>query len=88
MDDATRIRALQIFSAHNQECAIQFIDYVMEKFPFRISTIQTDRDHEFQAHFHWHVEDLGIQHVYIKPHSSTEKSNVPTERIRQSFINC
>jgi len=23
--------------------------------------------HEFQARFHWHLLDLGIDHVYIKP---------------------
>jgi hypothetical protein len=31
--------------------------------------IRTDRGHEFQAKFHWHVEDLGIRHDYIKPRS-------------------
>ena len=31
--------------------------------------IRTDRGHEFQAQFHWHVEDKGIRHVYIKPRS-------------------
>lgn len=67
IDDATRIRALQIYPNHNQDCAIKFMDYVIEKFPFRISTVRTDRGHEFQARFHWHVEDQGIQHVYIKP---------------------
>lgn len=66
IDDATRIRALRIFAHHNQEAAIQFVDDVIEKFPFRISTLRTDRGHEFQARFHWHVEDQGIQHVYIK----------------------
>ncbi len=40
-----------------------------EKFPFRIHTIRTDRGHEFQAQFHWHVEDKGIRHVCIRPHS-------------------
>jgi len=35
--------------------------------PFPIQTIRTDNGHEFQAKFHWHVEDLGIRHVYIKP---------------------
>jgi len=40
---------------------------VIEKFPFRIHTIRTDRGHEFQAKFHWHVADKGIRHVYIKP---------------------
>jgi transposase len=51
IDDATRIRALRIFSNHNQECAIQFIDDVIEKFPFRISTVRTNRGHEFQPVF-------------------------------------
>lgn len=70
IDDAPRIRALQVFSKHNQDCANQFMDDVIEKFPFPIGTVRTDRDHEFQARFHWHVEDQGIQHVYIKPRTS------------------
>ncbi len=40
---------------------------VVEKLPFRIRTIRTDRGHEFQALFHWHVADLGVEHAYIKP---------------------
>jgi transposase InsO family protein len=78
IDDATRIRALRIFPEHNQECAIQFMDYVVEKFPFRISTVRTDRGHEFQARFHWHVEDQGMRHVYIKPR--TPELNGKVER--------
>ena len=31
--------------------------------------MRTDRGHEWQAQFHWHVEDQGIRHVYIKPRS-------------------
>ena len=69
VDDATRIRALKIFSKHNQKNAIEFIDHVINKFPFRIHTIRTDRGHEFQAKFHWHVEDKGMKHIYIKPRS-------------------
>ena len=69
IDDATRIRALKMFNRHNQKSAIEFIDYVIEKFPFRIHTVRTDRGHEFQAKFHWYVEDKGIRHVYIKPKS-------------------
>ena len=69
IDDATRIRALKIYSRHNQKNAMDFVDYVIDKFPFRIQTIRTDRGHEFQARFHWHVEDKGIRHVYIKPRS-------------------
>ncbi|UCC38192.1 MAG: transposase family protein [Candidatus Aminicenantes bacterium] len=69
IDDATRIRAMKIYPRHNQQNAIKFIDYVIEKFPFRIHTFRTDRGHEFQAQFHWHVEDEGMRHVYIKPRS-------------------
>jgi transposase InsO family protein len=66
IDDATRIRALKVYERHTQENAIDFIDYVVEKFPFRISTIRTDNGHEFQSQFHWHVEDLGMSHTYIR----------------------
>jgi len=69
IDDATRIRALRVYRRHTQTNAIDFRNYVIEKFPFRIHTIRTDRGHEFQALFHWHVEDKGIRHVYIKPRS-------------------
>lgn len=69
IDDTTRIRALRIYEKHTQVSAIDFIDHVIDRFPFRIQTVRTDNGHEFQAQFHWHVEDLGIRHVYIKPAS-------------------
>jgi transposase InsO family protein len=71
-DDATRVRALKIYEQHNQENAISFVNYFIAKFPFCIHTIRTDGGHEFQAKFHWHVEDLGINHTYIR---------VPTPRL-------
>lgn len=85
IDDATRIRALKVYSKHNQVNAIDFADYVIEKFPFRIHTIRTDRGHEFQAKFHWHIEDLGIRHQFIKPRSpqlngKVERSHRTDER--------
>jgi len=85
IDDATRIRAMQIYAKHNQDCAIKFMDYVIKRFPFRISMVRTDRGHEFQARFHFHVEDLGIQHVYIKPRSpqlngKVERSHLTDQR--------
>jgi len=49
-----------------------------KKFPFRIRTIRTDRGHEFQALFHWHVADQGMEHVYIKPR--TRQLNGKVER--------
>ena len=69
VDDATRVRALKIFPRHNQENAIKIVNYVLAEFPFRVRMIRTDNGHEFQAKFHWHIKDLGLEHVYIKPHS-------------------
>jgi transposase InsO family protein len=70
IDDATRIRTLKIYKRHTMKNAIDFVDHVVEKFPFRIQTIRTDNGHEFQWQFHWHLKkDLGINHVYIKPRS-------------------
>lgn len=68
-DDATRVRALMIYKAHTQKNAISFFDYVVDRFPFRIHPIRTERGHEWQAQFHWHVEDHGVRHVYIRPRS-------------------
>ncbi len=51
IDDATRIRALKIYVIQTQASAIDFINYVVEKFPFRIKTIRTDNGHGFQAKF-------------------------------------
>jgi hypothetical protein len=83
---ATHIRALD---KHNQQNAINPLDYVIKKFPFRIQTVRTVNGHESQANFHWHVADQGIRHVYIKPGTpdSMDKSNALIELTRESFIN-
>jgi len=67
IDDCTRFRVLRIYEENDQKTAIQFIDYVLSRLPFRTEVIQTDNGAEFQAQFHWHVLDKGINHVYIKP---------------------
>ena len=61
---------------------MDFANYVLQKFPFRIQQIRTDRGHGFQARFHWHVEDLGIRHVYIK--ARTPQLNGKVERPHRS----
>lgn len=78
IDDATRVRALKVYQKHNQNSAIDFLDYVIKKFPFRIKIIRTDNGHEFQARFHWYCLDKGIDHIYIKP--GTPRLNGKVER--------
>jgi hypothetical protein len=45
IDDANRVRALKIYARHTRANAIDFINYVVKKFPFRIRTPRTDRGH-------------------------------------------
>ena len=65
-------------SGKTRQTAIQFLDYVLDKLPFRVERIQTDNGAEFQSAFHWHVLDRGIGHVYIKP--ATPRLNGKVER--------
>jgi transposase InsO family protein len=78
IDDCTRIRVLKIYDACNQRTAIQFLDDVRQRLPFRIHVLQTDNGAEFQSQFHWHVESLDIRHVYIRPR--TPRLNGKVER--------
>ena len=34
IDDCTRVRALKIYEKHNQKSSIDFLNYVIKKFPF------------------------------------------------------
>jgi transposase InsO family protein len=78
IDDCTRLRVLRIYPRLNQKTAIQFVDYVLERLPFRVEVIQTDNGVEFGSSFHWHVLDKGVGHVYIKPR--TPRLNGKVER--------
>jgi hypothetical protein len=40
---------LRIYPKLNQHTAIQFLDYVLERLPFRIEVIQTDIHPEWRA---------------------------------------
>ena len=78
IDDCTRLRVLRIYDQLNQKTAIQFADFLLDKFPFRVEAIQTDNGSEFQTAFHWHLSDRGIRHIYIKP--ATPRLNGKVER--------
>ncbi len=77
--------SLDLWGAHPEQSAIDLVERIRQKFPFRIPTIQRDHGHEFQALFHWHCEDLGIRHLYIKkasPHlnGKVEPSHLTDQR--------
>jgi transposase InsO family protein len=67
IDDCTRIRVLKVYDACDQRTAIHFFDQVVRRLPFRVHVVQTDNGAEFQSRFHWHLEELDVRHVYIRP---------------------
>ncbi len=67
IDDCTRMRVLKVFDVCSQRTAIQFMDDVLRRLPFRVHVVQTDNGAEFQSPFHWHLEQRNIRHVYIRP---------------------
>lgn len=78
IDDCSRIRVLKIYDTINQKTSIQFTDYALSQMPFKINCVQTDNGVEFASQYHWHLQDLGIRHVYIKPR--TPRLNGKVER--------
>lgn len=78
IDDCTRIRVLKVYDRCNQRTAVQFIDEVVRRLPFRVLVVQTDNGAEFQSQFHWHLETRDIRHVYIRPR--TPRLNGKVER--------
>jgi transposase len=90
IDDCTRLRVLRIYPKNNQLTAIQFLDDVLERLPFQVEAVQTDNGAEFQSKFHWHVLDLGIRHIYIKPRTppiERQGRAIPPNRQRRVLPN-
>ncbi|MGD0852357.1 MAG: integrase core domain-containing protein [Acidimicrobiales bacterium] len=69
---------LRIYPKNDQKTAIQFVDYLLERLPFKVEVIQTDNGAEFQGSFHYHVLDKGVGHVCIKP--ATPRLNGKVEK--------
>ena len=78
IDDCTRLRVLRAYPRNDQKIAIQFIDHVLSKLPFQVEKVQTDNGQEFGSAFHWHLLDMGIGHVKIRPR--TPRLNGKVER--------
>jgi transposase InsO family protein len=87
IDDCTRIRVLTIYDACNQGTAIRFLDEVLRRLPFRVLVVQTDNGAAFQSRFHWHLADLDIRHVDIRPRTPHLNGKVErSHRVDDQFL--
>jgi transposase InsO family protein len=78
IDDCTRLRVLRAYPKLDQKTALQFIDYVFERLPFKVELVQTDNGSEFGPMFHYHLLDKGVGNRYINPR--TPRLNGKVER--------
>ncbi len=85
IDDCTRLRVLRIYPRCNQNTAIQFLDYLLAKLPFRVEKIQTDNGAEFATQFHYHVleGDQTRLHQTQNPPAQRQGRTVPPHRRRR-----
>ena len=92
IDDATRVRALKIYDRHTQKNAINFVNHVIEKFPFRIQQIRTDRDELYQLLSYKDDRDLHIKlaeweqfYNFSRPHGA-HLGKTPYEAMREMLL--
>lgn len=70
IDDCTRWRVLAIYDRRTAQKSLQFLERIMEEFPFPIQRIQTDRGREFfAAKFQEKLMEYGIKFRPNKPRS-------------------
>ena len=91
IDEYTRLRVIWFAREHSTYESKNFIDVIINNFPFKIEEIQTDNGFEFtnrlsynkstrniKTMFERHLEELGIKHKLIKPY--TPRHNGKVER--------
>ncbi len=88
IDDCTRIRVLKVYDACNQRAAMQFIDEVRRRLPFRLHVVQTDNGAEFQSAFTGTSSDWTFATSISGRgrRTSMARSNAPTVSMTRSSI--
>lgn len=90
IDDCTRLRVLRIYDKLNQKTAIQFADFLLDKFPFRVEAIQTDNGPNSSRHSTGTCSTaVSATSTSSPPHrGSTARSNEVTGSTARSSTGC
>ena len=89
IDEYSRFRYLEAFEEHSTYSSAQFLEHVLQAFPFPVECVQTDNGSEFTKHllpkgcqtptmFERLLADKGIRHKLIRPY--TPRHNGKVER--------
>lgn len=85
IDECTRLRFVYGFEEHTPENSVKFLKLLINAFPFKIQTVQTDNGTEFTYKFISDTElcpfdkalsSLGINHVLIPPRTPWHNGKV------------
>jgi len=83
IDCKSRLGFVDCYHACSSQSAADFLDKVMNYFPFKIQAVNTDNGAEYLLHFHAKCEELGMSHYFNHPH--TPKMNSRAERLIKTF---
>jgi transposase InsO family protein len=85
IDECTRIRFIYGFEEHTPENSVRFLKQLMQAFPFKIQTVQTDNGTEFtykyiseaeECPFDTALREAGIAHILIPPRTPWHNGKV------------
>ncbi len=76
IDVVTRLKVAYVYRQSNQKNAIKFLEYCQLKFPFNLSSIQTDNGSEYQSLFDRACKKLGLAHYYTYPRTPEQNGKV------------
>jgi transposase InsO family protein len=83
IDCKSRLGFTYTYKSCNSSNAADFLQKVIDYFPFKISGINTDNGSEYLLNFHKLTEELNIPHYFNHPH--TPKMNARAERLIQTL---
>lgn len=70
IDDCTRYKVIELYNRRTAENSLDFLEQIIDRFPFAFQRIQTDRGREFFAYkFQEKLMEYGIKFRPIKPRS-------------------
>lgn len=87
IDDCTRIVESKVFEKYGLEQSKEFVDYIIQKFPVKISAIRTDCGREFSQIFTDYCNERGILHIKNKPYTPEHNWKVERYHFTQQ-LNC
>ena len=85
IDECTRMRFVYAFEEHTPENTVKFLKMLVNAFPFKIKTIQTDNGTEFtykfisdtkENPFDTELRKMGINHILIPPRTPWHNGKV------------